>query len=42
MNVIAAALNVGLTLSIKNKLTLDMAGTQTAEFYTGLWVGRAI
>jgi len=36
MNVTAAAFIVGLPLSIKNKLTLDMTCTQTADFYTGL------
>jgi len=36
MNITAAAFIVGLPLSIKNKLTLDMTGTQTADFYTGL------
>jgi len=36
MNVTAAVFIVGLPLSIKNKLTLDVTGTQTADFYTGL------
>jgi hypothetical protein len=36
MNVTATAFIVGLPSSIKSKLTLDMTGTQTADFYTGL------
>ena len=36
MNVAAAAFIVGLPFNIKNKLTLDMTGTQTADFYTGV------
>jgi hypothetical protein len=36
MIVIAAAYIVGLPLGIKNRLAVDMTGTQTADFYTGL------
>jgi len=36
MNVAAAAFIVGLPFNIKNKLTLDMTGTHTADFYTGV------
>jgi hypothetical protein len=36
MNVTAVAFIVGLPLRIKSKLTLDMTGTETADFYTGL------
>jgi hypothetical protein len=36
MNITAVAFIVGLPMRIMKKLTLDITGTQTADFYTDL------